>query len=88
MKLPQALALAGVERRRGLVEREHRRVGDQAERDVHALAVAAGEALPTRSAARSRRPVCSSIRSTAASGSATRSRRANSARFSATDSFE
>ena len=35
----------GIERRGGLVEREHRRVGDQPERDVHALAVAAGQAL-------------------------------------------
>ena len=41
---PQPLALAGVERRRGLVEREHGRAREQADRDVHALAVAAGQA--------------------------------------------
>ena len=42
-ELPQDLALARVQRRRGLVEQEHRRIGEQADRDVHALLVAAGE---------------------------------------------
>ena len=46
------------------------------------------DSLPSSSRARSRRPVWSSMRSTAASGSATRSSRANSRRFSATESFE
>ena len=84
---PQPLALARVERGGGLVEREHRRAREQPDRDVHALAVAARQARPC-SAARSCRPVCSSIRSTAASGSATCSRRANRPRFSATESLE
>ena len=42
----------------------------------------------TSSPARSRRSVCSSIRSTVRSTSATRSSRANSRRFSATESFQ
>ncbi len=46
------------------------------------------ERRSTRSAARSCRPVCSSIAATAARGPATRSRRANSSRFSATESRE
>ena len=46
------------------------------------------ESRPTSSSARSSRPVCSSIRATAVSGSASFSSRANSRRFSATDSFE
>ena len=46
------------------------------------------ESRPTSSSARSSRPVCSSIRATAASGSASFSSRANRRRFSATDSFE
>ena len=46
------------------------------------------DSVLSSSRARSRSPVCSSIRSTAASGSATFSRRANSRRFSATESFE
>src|SRR5436190_20253942 len=37
---PQALALARVQRARGLVEQQHRRIGEQTDRDVHALAVA------------------------------------------------
>ena len=45
MKLPQALALARIERRGRLVEHQHRRVREQAERDVDALAVAAREAV-------------------------------------------
>ena len=45
------------------------------------------DSVPSSSPARSPRPVCSSIRATTASGSATRSRRANSRRFSATLSF-
>ena len=86
-ELPQPLALSRVERRGRLVERQHRRVGEQAERDVHALAVAAGEPADGLAGALAS-PVCSSIRATAARGSATRSRRANSSRFSATESFE
>ena len=42
-ELPQALALARVQRRGRLVEQQHRRVGEQADRDVHPLAVAARE---------------------------------------------
>ena len=41
---PQPLALARVERARRLVEQQHRRVGEQADGDVHALAVAARQA--------------------------------------------
>ena len=44
-ELPQARALARVERGRRLVEQQHGRVAEQADRDVHALAVAAREAL-------------------------------------------
>ena len=86
-ELPQPLALAGVERRGRLVQQQHGRVGEQPERDVHALAVAARE-TSERSPARSASPVCSSIRATAASRLGDPSRRANSRRFSATDSFE
>jgi hypothetical protein len=46
------------------------------------------ESVPTGSRARSARPVCSSIRATAASTSATFSSRAKRRRFSATESFE
>jgi hypothetical protein len=45
------------------------------------------DSRPSSSSARSARPVWSSIRATTASGSATFSSRANSRRFSATDSF-
>ena len=46
------------------------------------------DSRPTSSPARSARSVCSSIRATAASTSSTFSSRANSRRFSATESFE
>ena len=42
---PEALALARIERRGRLVEQHHRWVAEQADGDVHALAVAAREAL-------------------------------------------
>ncbi len=86
-ELPQALALAGIERRGGLVEGEHRRVGDQSERDVHALAVAAGQPLHALVRALAQAGLLEHPRDRA-SGSATRSRRANSRRFSTTESFE
>ena len=41
---PQALALARVQRAGRLVEQQHRRIGEQADGDVHALAVAARQA--------------------------------------------
>ena len=42
---PVAIALVGVKRRGWLVQQQHRRVGDQAEGDVHTLAVAPREPL-------------------------------------------
>ena len=60
-EVPQSLPLGGVERGRRLVEGEHRRVGDQPEGDVHALAIPP-DRFATRSPARSPRPVCASIR--------------------------
>ncbi len=42
-ELPEALALARVEPGRGLVEQQHGRLGEQADRDVDPLLVAAGQ---------------------------------------------
>jgi hypothetical protein len=42
-ELPQARALTRIERRGRLVEQQHGRLGEQADRDVDALAIAAGE---------------------------------------------
>src|ERR1700722_10408198 len=39
---PQALTLAWIERRGGLVKQDHWRIGQQSERDIDALAIAAG----------------------------------------------
>ena len=86
-ELPEPRALARIERRRRLVEQQHRGVGDQADRDVDALAVAAGEAADLIAGALAQTGLLEHP-STAASASATPSRRANSRRFSATDSFE
>ena len=44
-ELPQALALAGVERRARLVEQQDRRVREQPDRDVEPLAVPSGERM-------------------------------------------
>src|ERR1700756_2684783 len=43
-QLPQPLALHRVQRARGLVEQQRRRLSEQAQRDVHALLVAARKA--------------------------------------------
>ncbi len=46
-ELPHALALTGIERGSGLVERQHGRVAEQGQGHVQTLAVAAGQALDT-----------------------------------------
>ena len=81
---PEARALARVERRGRLVEQQHGRVGEQADRDVHPLAVAAGERGDRDRRARSSSPVSASIRRTASAGCGTFSSCANSRRFSST----
>ncbi len=86
-ELPQALALTRVERRARLVEQQQLRVREQPDRDVDALAVASGQRPDLIAGAVGRARSASSIRVTAASMSARRSRRANRRRFSATVSL-
>ena len=85
-ELPQALALARVEAGAGLVEEQHVGFGEQADRDVHALAVAARQRADLIVGAlvqvgQHEHPLDGRL------GSATRSSRANSMRFSATVSL-
>ena len=87
-ELPQPLALAGIERRGGLVQREQR-AGRRSARARRSRAGGCRRRAAPR--ARPRARSAPSARASApprASGSATPSRRANRRRFSATDSFE
>ena len=86
-ELPQPLALARVERRARLVEQQDRRLGQQADRDVHPLAVAAGEDAHLVVGAVLEPGLRRAFATTAPSTSAQRSSRANRRRFSATVSF-
>ena len=86
-ELPEPLALARVERRARLVEQQHLGSREQADRDVHALAVAARRACPPGRRRGRAGPTARASGRRCRPGSGTRSSRANRARFSATVSF-
>ena len=86
-ELPQALALARVERRARLVEQQHVGLGEQADRDVHALAVAARERAHLVAGALAQVGEVEHAADGRAGRPGSCSSRANSDRFSSTVSF-